>query len=319
MDMIKQLSLAGLVPVIAVNDAQDAIPLCKALSDGGLPVAEITFRTSAAEEAIRLVHEQLTDVILGAGTVLTCEQVDRAIAAGATYIVSPGLNPDVVKYCIEKGIPVVPGCGNPSDIEVALSLGLKTVKFFPAEALGGLKLIKAIAAPYVDVTFMPTGGINEKNLVEYLSFKKIVACGGSWMVPADAVAAKDWNRITELTRSAVNLMLGLELRHVGVNSGSPEAAMRDAQLFCKLLGWQVKEGNSSVFAGNAFEMMKKPFRGTNGHIAIACNDIARAKWHMERRGFAFEDESTASMKDGKMVAIYLKDEIGGFAIHLLQK
>lgn len=139
------------------------------------------------------------------------------------------------------------------------------------------------------------------------------------MVPADAVAAKDWNRITELTRSAVNLMLGLELRHVGVNSGSPEAAMRDAQLFCKLLGWQVKEGNSSVFAGNAFEMMKKPFRGTNGHIAIACNDIARAKWHMERRGFAFEDESTASMKDGKMVAIYLKDEIGGFAIHLLQK
>ena len=298
MDMIKQLSLAGLVPVIAVNDAQDAIPLCKALSDGGLPVAEITFRTSAAEEAIRLVHEQLPDVILGAGTVLTCEQVDRAIAAGATYIVSPGLNPDVVKHCIEKGIPVVPGCGNPSDIEVALSLGLKTVKFFPAEALGGLKLIKAIAAPYVDVTFMPTGGINEKNLVEYLSFKKIV---------------------TELTRSAVNLMLGLELRHVGVNSGSPEAAMRDAQLFCKLLGWQVKEGNSSVFAGNAFEMMKKPFRGTNGHIAIACNDIARAKWHMERRGFAFEDESTASMKDGKMVAIYLKDEIGGFAIHLLQK
>lgn len=154
MDMIKQLSLAGLVPVIAVNDAQDAIPLCKALSDGGLPVAEITFRTSAAEEAIRLVHEQLPDVILGAGTVLTCEQVDRAIAAGATYIVSPGLNPDVVKHCIEKGIPVVPGCGNPSDIEVALSLGLKTVKFFPAEALGGLKLIKAIAAPYVDVTFM---------------------------------------------------------------------------------------------------------------------------------------------------------------------
>ena len=119
MDMIKQLSLAGLVPVIAVNDAQDAIPLCKALSDGGLPVAEITFRTSAAEEAIRLVHEQLPDVILGAGTVLTCEQVDRAIAAGATYIVSPGLNPDVVKHCIEKGIPVVPGCGNPSDIEVA--------------------------------------------------------------------------------------------------------------------------------------------------------------------------------------------------------
>lgn len=319
MDMIKQLSLAGLVPVIKVDDAQDAVPLCKALSDGGLPVAEITFRTAAAEEAIRLVHEQLPEVILGAGTVLTCEQADRAIDAGATYIVSPGLNPTVVQHCLNRGVPMVPGCGNPSDIEAALSLGLKTVKFFPAEALGGLKLIKAMAAPYGDVTFLPTGGVNEKNLMDYLSFKKVVACGGSWMVPADAVAAKDWNRITELTRSAVNLMLGLELRHVGVNSGSPETALRDAQMFCKLLGWDLKEGNSSVFVGNAFEMMKKPFRGTHGHIAIACNDVARAKWHLERRGFTFEDESTASVKDGKMVAIYLKDEIAGFAIHLLQK
>ena len=170
MDMIKKLSLAGLVPVIKVDDAQDAVPLCKALSDGGLPVAEITFRTAAAEEAIRRVHEALPHVILGAGTVITREQVDRAVAAGATYIVSPGLNPEIVKYCQEKNVPIVPGCANPSDIEVALSLGLRTVKFFPAEALGGLKLIKAMAAPYVDMTFLPTGGVNEKNLLDYIVF-----------------------------------------------------------------------------------------------------------------------------------------------------
>ena len=318
MDMIEKLSLAGIVPVIKVEDANDAVPLCKALADGGLPVAEITFRSDAAEEAIRRVHEQLPEVILGAGTVLTTEQVDRAVAAGATYIVSPGLNPEVVRHCVQVGVPIVPGCANPSDIEIALSLGLKTVKFFPAEALGGLNLIKAMSAPYGNVQFLPTGGIGEANLLEYLSFPKIVACGGSWMVDQKAIVAKDWDKIETLTRNAVTLMLGLQLKHVGINSGSPEQAMKDAEAICKLLGWEIKDGTGSTFVGDGFEMMKKPFRGKHGHIAIACNDVRRAKWHLERRGFAFDEES-ANMKDGKIKAIYLKDEIAGFAFHLLQK
>lgn len=318
MDMIQKLSLAGLVPVIKVEDAADAVPLCRALSDGGLPVAEITFRSDAAEEAIRRVHAELPHVILGAGTVLTPEQVDQAMAAGATYIVSPGLNPTVVSHCKKVGIPIVPGCANPSDIEVALSLGIKTVKFFPAEALGGLELIKAMSAPYVNVTFLPTGGVSEKNLNDYLSFSKVIACGGSWMVPADAVAAKDWKRIESLTRNAVSLMLGLELRHVGINSGSPEKARQDAEMLVKLLGWESKDGNSSMFVGTAFEMMKKPYRGTHGHVAMACNNVARARWHLEQRGFVFDEES-ANEKNGKLMMIYLKDEIAGFAFHLIQK
>ncbi len=318
MDMIEKLSLAGIVPVIKVEDAADAVPLCKALCNGGLPVAEITFRSDAAEEAIRRVHEELPEVILGAGTVLTRDQVDRAVAAGATYIVSPGLNRDIVRYCREKGVAIVPGCANPSDVEVALEEGLKTVKFFPAEALGGLPLIKAMAAPYGGVTFLPTGGITEKNINEYLAFPKIVACGGSWMVPADAVANKDWDRIENLTRTAVNTMLGLELRHIGINSGDPETAMRDATMIAKLLGWSLDDRSTAVFAGTAFECMKVPFHGKNGHVAIACNNIKRARWHLERRGFVFDDNK-AIMKDGKMVAIYLKDDIAGFAFHLLQK
>ena len=318
MEMIEKLSLAGIVPVIKVEDAADAVPLCKALSDGGRPVAEITFRSDAAEEAIRRVHAELPDVILGAGTVLTKDQVDRAVNAGATYIVSPGLNPEIVRYCQEKNVPIVPGCANPSDIEVALSMGLKTVKFFPAEPLGGLKLIKAIAAPYGGVTFLPTGGINEQNLNEYLAFPKIVACGGSWMVPGDAVAQKDWKRIEDITRSAVNKMLGLEIRHVGVNSGTPEQSMKDAQTLSKLLGWPIDEHKNANFVGEGFEVMKIPFRGAHGHIAVACNSIKRARWHMERRGFAFDDDSVI-MKDGKLRAIYLKDDIAGFAVHLLQK
>jgi 2-dehydro-3-deoxyphosphogluconate aldolase/(4S)-4-hydroxy-2-oxoglutarate aldolase len=282
-------------------------------------VAEITFRSAAAEEAIRRVHTELPEVILGAGTVLTTQQADRAIAAGATYIVSPGLNPVVVKHCVDKGVPVVPGCANPSDIEIALSLGLKTVKFFPAEALGGLPLIKAMSAPYGDVRFLPTGGVNEANLLDYLSFPKVVACGGSWMVDQKAIAAKDWARIESLTRSAVSLMLGFEIMHIGINSGSPEQAMKDAEAICNLLGWTVKDGNSSVFAGTGFEMMKKTLCGKNGHVAIGCNDVRRARWHLERRGFVFDEKLAFFDANGKMKSIYLKDDIAGFAFHLLQK
>lgn len=318
MEFLEKLSLAGLVPVIAINDAEDAVPLCKALSDGGLPVAEITFRTAAAEESIRRVHEALPDVLLCAGTVLTTDQVDRAVNAGAAAIVSPGLNPEVVKYCISKNIPVCPGTSNPSDIEVALSLGLKAVKVFPAEAIGGLKLIKSMAAPYVDMKFMPTGGINENNMLDYLAFGKILCCGGSWMVPGDAVAAKDWDRITALTRSAVDKMLGFEVRHIGINCEDAEASLDAAKKIAALMGWPVKEGNSSNFVGTGYELMKKVGRGTHGHIAIGTNSVSRAKWHLEQRGFKFIEDS-AVVKNGKLTAIYVEGEIGGFAFHLVQK
>ena len=316
--IIEQISHIGIVPVIKIDRIEDAEPLAKALCEGGLPVAEVTFRTEHAKQAMQIINEKFPDMILGAGTVLTTRQVDDAIEAGAKFIVSPGLNPTTVKHCQEIGIPVCPGTANPSDIEVALSLGLKTVKFFPAEAAGGLKYIKSIAAPYVDMKFMPTGGVNEKNLLDYLSFNKIICCGGSWMVPGDAVKAKDWDRIRALTASAVQLMLGLEIAHVGINSADEAEAMDTATKLCKLLGWTMKVGNSSIFAGTGIEVMKSPFRGAKGHIGIKTNFIVRAKAYLERQGFEF-DESSANVKDGQLKAIYLKDEIAGFAIHLVQK
>lgn len=318
MDMMQQLSKIGIVPVIALDDAADAVPVAKALIEGGLPCAEVTFRTAAAADVIKAMSENFPEMLVGAGTVLTCEQVDRAVAAGAKFIVSPGLNPTTVKHCQEIGVPVCPGTANPSDIELALSLGLKNVKFFPAEAAGGLKYIKSIAAPYGDVKFMPTGGVNEKNLLDYLAFNKILCCGGSWMVPKDAVAAKDWDRIRDLTASAVQLMLGLEIAHVGINSADEAEAMDTASKLCKLLGWTMKVGNSSIFAGTGVEVMKTPFRGTKGHIGIKTNFIERAQAYLERQGFEF-DQSSAVVKDGKLKAIYLKDEIAGFALHLVQK
>ena len=316
--ILEQFQKIGIIPVVVIDDAKDAVPLAKALCEGGLPVAEVTFRTDAAEEAIRLMAEDFPDMLVGAGTVLTTEQVDRAVAAGSKFIVSPGLNPKVVKYCQEKNVPITPGTAKPTDIEMALELGLDVVKFFPAEQNGGLPMIKAMAAPYTKVKFMPTGGISPKNLKSYLDFDKIIACGGSWMVPKDLVAAGDFEAIKNLTREAVNTMLGFELRHVGINANGDEEANGIAGSFEKLFGFAKKDGNSSVFAGTAIEVMKAPYLGANGHIAIGTNYIERAVYHMELQGFEF-DMDTAKYKNGKLIAVYLKGELGGFAVHLVQK
>ena len=204
--VLEEISKIGIVPVIALDHVEDAAPLAKALIDGGLPCAEVTFRTAAAEESIRIMSEQFPEMLVGAGTVLTTEQVDRAVNAGAKFIVSPGLNPRIVKYCVEKGILITPGCTNPSDIEQALENGLEVVKFFPAEPAGGLKMIKAMAAPYVGVKFMPTGGINAENVKDYLKYDRIIACGGSWMVSGALVKEGNFEKITELTKEAAAIV-----------------------------------------------------------------------------------------------------------------
>ena len=205
-EVLEKIHELGIVPVVVLNDAKDAAPLAKALCDGGLPCAEVTFRTEAAEESIRIMTEQFPEMLVGAGTVLTKDQVDRAVSAGAKFIVSPGLNPEIVKYCVDKGILITPGCANPSDVEQALTYGLDVVKFFPAEPAGGLKMIKAMAAPYVGVKFMPPGGINQNNVREYLAYDRILACGGSWMVQGELVDAGEFDKIEDLTREAVEFV-----------------------------------------------------------------------------------------------------------------
>lgn len=195
----------AVVPVVVLDDAEDAAPLAEALVKGGLPCAEVTFRTEAAEESIRIMSEKYPEMLVGAGTVLTTEQVDRAVAAGTKFIVSPGFDPEIVDYCMEKNIPVFPGCVSPSEVAQAVKRGLKVVKFFPAEQAGGLAMLKAMAAPYTMLKFMPTGGINTKNLKEYLGFSKILCCGGSWMVKGDMIKNKEFDKITEMTREATEL------------------------------------------------------------------------------------------------------------------
>lgn len=204
--IFEDFSKIGIIPVVVLDTPKDAAPLAKALCENGLPCAEVTFRTSAAEESIKIMTREFPDMLVGAGTVLTIEQADRAIDAGAKFIVSPGLNPKIVQHCLDESIPVVPGTQTPSEMERALELGLKVVKFFPAEPAGGLAMIKAVAAAYVDLRFMPTGGISAKNVRDYLAYDRIVACGGSWMVKKDLVNAGKWDELAALVKEAADIV-----------------------------------------------------------------------------------------------------------------
>ncbi len=316
--VLEKIQKLGIVPVVVLNDAKDASPLAKALCEGGLPCAEVTFRTEAAEEAIKIMSQEFPEMLVGAGTVLTTDQVDRAVAAGAKFIVSPGLNPKIVRYCTERNIPITPGTCNPSDVELAIELGLEVVKFFPAEASGGLEMIKAMSAPYTNVRFMPTGGINQKNLTTYLDFPKIIACGGSWMVSGDLIKEGNFDKIRELTEDAVHSMLGFELAHIGINCEDESEADEVAGAFGKMFGFGKKTGSSSIFAGSFIEAMKSPYLGKNGHIAIKTRYIDRAVYYLESQGFELDME-TAKYKNDKLTAVYLKAQVGGFAIHLVQK
>lgn len=319
--ILKTVSDIGIIPVIAIEDAGKAVPLARALTAGGLPAAEVTFRTAAGEEAIRRIAQNCPEVLVGAGTVLNLDQCGRALAAGAKFIVSPGYNEELVNYCVEKGVPVFPGCVNASDMTRAVNAGLKVVKFFPAEQSGGVAFLKALA-PVLPLNFMPTGGVNTKNLLDYLSFERIAACGGTWMVKKDLIEGEKWDEITAICKDAVKTMLGFELRHIGINCANEEEAARTAQSFSSVFGMVQKTGNSSIFAGTAIECMKAPYLGEKGHIAIGTNSVDRAVYHLGLDGVEFDEATRKTDAKGRTTAIYLRDGhggFGGFAVHLVQK
>jgi len=315
---LEQLEGTGIVPVIKLENTDDAVNLAKALYDGGIRCAEVTFRAAGADKVISQMVKAYPDMLVGAGTVLTIDQCDRAIEAGAKFCVAPGLNPNVVKHCLDKGVPFTPGVANGSQIEQAMELGLDFVKFFPAEQAGGLPYIKAISAPYSSMKFMPTGGVNENNLNSYLSFKKIVCCGGSWIVPDKLVKAGKWDEITALCKSAVTKMLDFKLVHVGINAKDEQEAGAITGAFSDLFGWELKNGNSAIFSGSYIECKKSVQIGTHGHIAVSTPNIKRAVFQLERRGVKFDMSTAAYEPDGRMKLIYLQDEVGGFKIHFVE-
>ncbi len=317
--VLEKLGRIGLIPVIKLETPDDALPLGKALIAGGLPVAEITFRTEAAAESIKILARELPELVLGAGTVLTTAQVDAAVEAGARYIVTPGFNPKIVEYCQKAGVPVTPGVSSPSQIEQALEMGLGVIKFFPAEQSGGVAMLKAFNGPYSGkVSFIPTGGVGPKNLLDYLTCPNVFAVGGSWMVPADAVKAHDFEKVEKLCREARLLSLGFSLLHIGLNHDCENCALDEARMFAAMLGMPLKDGRSSAFVGKSFEFMKSKGRGANGHIAIETLSVERALEWFSAFGVGAVEE-TVKMKDGRISVAYLDKEISGFAVHLNRK
>ena len=318
MTILERLSNAGVVPVVVLDDAKDAVPAARAMVAGGIDVMEITFRTAAAPDAIRAVAAEVPEMLVGAGTVITLEQCKLAVECGAKFIVSPGFDEEVVRWCVENGVSVTPGCVTPTEITAALKLGLKVLKFFPASVYGGLSAMKALAAPFVGIKFIPTGGVSQDNLAEYISAPFVHAVGGSWICPKSDVASGNFAHITELCAAARSAMLGFEVAHVGLNCTDGSAAAEVSAALGKAFGLPVKDGNSSIFVSTGVEVMKSNYLGANGHIAIRTNSIARAVAELEKRGYSVDSE-TEKYKGEKLVAVYLKDEFGGFAVHLLQK
>ena len=317
MALFKRVEYTGLLPVIKIAHVEHAVPLAGALRDGGLNAAEITFRTSCAEEAIRAVRKAYPDMLIAAGTVLTSAMADAAMNAGADLIVAPGFSAAMVGHCLEKGYPVVPGVSCPSDMEAAMAMGLKYVKFVPAEAAGGVPMIKAMSGPYGGMKFMPTGGINADNLLSYLSFPKVFACGGSFMVNDKLIETGNFAEITRLTREAIGVMLSFKLAHIGINGKSAEEADACAKQLSLLFGFGIRELPVSYFAG-PIEVMKNGVRGAHGHVAISTPNVGRAMYYMEQRGFRFDPESIQRDASGEPTFAYVEGEFLGFAFHLVK-
>lgn len=317
MDVLKRLAQSGVVPVVVLEDAKDAVPTAKAMLAGGIDVMEITFRTAAAADSIKAVAQECPAMVVGAGTVVNLEQCKLAVECGAKFIVSPGYDEETVTWCCDNGIPVTPGCVTPTEIMMALKHGLKVLKFFPANVYGGLSAIKSLAGPFGGVKFIPTGGVNAQNLAEFISSPYIHAVGGSWICPKADIAAGNFDKITALCKEARKSLLGFEVAHIGINTPDADAAMDVCKAFNDAFDFNVKQGNSSNFASTGVEVMKTMFKGANGHIAIRTNKMIPAIAEMERRGYELDMDSVKDKDNIK--AVYFKNEIGGFAVHLLQK
>lgn len=315
LDIITQV---GVLPVIKIEKLEHALPLAQALRAGGINAIEVTVRSDAAFYAIRAIAAEYPDMMVGAGTIHNPALAEQALSAGAKFIVTPGYSVPTVYYCVEKGVPIVPGCSSASDMELAVGAGLKVVKFFPAEANGGVAALKLYSGPFPMLKFVPTGGITYDNLGDYLKLDCVAACGGSFMAKADTIRNGDWDLITKNCCKAVDTALGFELAHVGLNHADGKSALASAAFLDRMFRLGVKDGSASAFCGKAVEFMKGPYFGKKGHIGFYTNSVARAKAWFERNGIPIREESIR-VEGGKLVSFYLQDEVDGFAVHVVQR
>lgn len=309
----------GIIPVINITDIEAAKPLASVLLEEGIKTIEVTLRSDCSLWAIAEIKKNFKEMLVGAGTVLDCKTVDKAIAAGADYIVSPGYDDEIVDYCLNKNIEIFPGCTSASEIQKAYKKGLRILKFFPAELNGGVDAIKLLSGPFKGIKFIPTGGINYTNLDKYLSCSAVAACGGSFMATSDQLKNKDFDGIREACKKAIDISLGFEFAHIGINHDTEEKAMNTSNDLVSLFRLTEKDGNSSIFSGSNVECMKSKYYGEKGHIGFKTNSVQRAVAWFESQGCAVIDESIKRKPDGSILSAYINKEVGGFALHIIQK
>lgn len=319
MDIMEKIGNIGFVPVVALNDSGKAAGLAGALEAGGIPLIEVTYRTAQASDCIRAIRAERPNVLVGAGTVLSVAQAEAAVEAGGMFIVSPGYNEALVSWCLENSVPVIPGVSNPTEIQNAVTKGLKVLKLFPVEPIGGLPAVNFLAAPFPGIQFLPAGGILMSNLGDYLSNDRVFACAGGFVARANMIEARDWEGVTTLCKQAVRQILGLEFAHVGLNCETPENAWSCAEFFANSMDLAMREGSSSIFVDERLELMKKPFHGIHGHLGFAANSVERAIYHLGERGFRILEDTLCRDAKGRLQSVYLESQVNGFDIHLIRK
>ena len=307
---------AGVLPVVAIDSEGKAVPLAKALYLGGLPVMEVTLRSDCALECIKMISDGFQNMIVEAGTVLTADQADVAISAGAKYIVTPGFDETLVRYCIDKGYLVIPGVSSVSDVQKAFSMGFRTVKLFPCEPLGGLDYIKQLSGPFRNMKFIATGGITLDNVQSYLENRSVCAVGGSFIIPKKLLSERRFGEISADVRTTMAKILGFKLMHLGIHCGSESEATDTAVWFGNLFGFQV-ENDATVFSGNAVECMKAPYLGKKYHIGFKTVSAERAKFYFEIMGIGTREYKYDD--NGNLFSFYLDCEIKDFAVHVTYK
>ena len=313
-DIIKKLDLCGIVPLVIIQNAKNALPLAGALIAADMRTVEITFRTNVASEVIRTISSKCPDVIVGAGTVINIKQAQEAVSAGAKYIVTPSFNPAVVDRCIELGIPVFPGCSNATDIEQAYSRGLRVVKFFPSELLGGINMLKTLSGPYPFIKFIPTGGINLSNLANYLAFNKVLCCAGTFIANEDNLENARFNTITLNARNAVDEVIKLRLDHVALNSDD-KGASEILKGFSRFSGQNYNPAVNTVFG---MEAVRNTNRNAIGHVVYSSPNLERCIYYLKNRGFCVDE--TSIVKDNNRISeAFLLGKFGGFEIKLIRK
>jgi 2-dehydro-3-deoxyphosphogluconate aldolase/(4S)-4-hydroxy-2-oxoglutarate aldolase len=312
--IVKELELCGIIPLIKLDDIRDTLPLMGALTSAGIKVVEIVFRSSIAKDAIKLISSKCQNMLVGAGTVISIDQVNQAVGAGAKYIVTPSFNPKVVDRCIELGIPVFPGCSNASDIDQAYDKGLRVVKFFPSELLGGVPMLKSLSQPYPSMKFLPTGGINSDNLNTYLAYNNVLCCGGTFIVNEDLIKLGRFDEITKNSRNALNNMLDIKLDHVGINTDKLQGEVL-LKTFSQLSGKNYYEGEEFCGIKAACDSQF----GRIGHFAFSSPNLERCIYYLKDRGFTIDHKSIIKNDNGKLLKVNLMGDNAGFIIRLIKK